>query len=146
MVRFSHHPCSLDGLYIRLIEDTYRNKGYNTTFLPSCIWGDLRSLSLHRSQPGQSSMSESQVWATDCPFFCPLLSCSAVHREGDRHVRWQDRFFNMPTQSSPDESSGRFCLYGTQKDFDIKYGSCEMSHLSNYEGTSGTRNIQNTSL
>ena len=32
MIRFAHHPCSLDKLYAGLVEDIYHNKGYNTTF------------------------------------------------------------------------------------------------------------------
>ena len=32
MMRFAHHPRSLDKLYTGLVEDIYHNKGYNTTF------------------------------------------------------------------------------------------------------------------
>ena len=32
MMRFAHHPSSLDKLYAGLVEDIYHNKGYNTTF------------------------------------------------------------------------------------------------------------------
>ena len=32
MMRFAHHPKSLDKLYAGLVEDIYGNRGYNTTF------------------------------------------------------------------------------------------------------------------
>ena len=32
MMRFAHHPRSLDKLYAGLVEDIYGNRGYNTTF------------------------------------------------------------------------------------------------------------------
>ena len=32
MMRFAHHPRSLDKLYAGLVEDIYHSKGYNTTF------------------------------------------------------------------------------------------------------------------
>ena len=32
MMRFTHHPRSLDKLYAGLVEDVYGNRGYNTTF------------------------------------------------------------------------------------------------------------------
>ena len=32
MMRFAHHPRSLDKLYAGLVEDIYSNRGYNTTF------------------------------------------------------------------------------------------------------------------
>ena len=32
MMRFAHHPKSLDKLYAGLVEDIYHTKGYNTTF------------------------------------------------------------------------------------------------------------------
>ena len=32
MMRFAHHPRSLDKLYAGLVEDVYGNRGYNTTF------------------------------------------------------------------------------------------------------------------
>ena len=32
MMRFAHHPKSLDKLYAGLVEDVYGNRGYNTTF------------------------------------------------------------------------------------------------------------------
>ena len=32
MMRFAHHPKSLDKLYAGLVEDIYHSKGYNTTF------------------------------------------------------------------------------------------------------------------
>ena len=37
MMRFAHHPRSLDKLYAGLVEDIYGNRGYNTTF--SDGWG-----------------------------------------------------------------------------------------------------------
>ena len=32
MMRFAHHPRSLDKLYAGLVEDIYHTKGYNPTF------------------------------------------------------------------------------------------------------------------
>ena len=32
MMRFAHHPRSLDKLYAGLVEDVYGNRGYNMTF------------------------------------------------------------------------------------------------------------------
>ena len=56
MMRFAHHPCSLDKLYAGLVEDIYGNRGYHPGKRPDRSVGIL----LRRAIPEDPSRSEGE--------------------------------------------------------------------------------------